>query len=98
MNLNDLKSRSPHFRIIINVQTSEQRVLQQNETDIEIELRDIGFGVLLEAQQCMLAYVAKQKTFIETRATSNVCISHYNPLDNIIYLASYKSQTGGERW
>jgi len=55
--------------------------LQQNEAEIEIELRDIGFDVLLEAQQYTQAYVAKQKVVIETLPTSNVRISHYKCIE-----------------
>jgi adenosine deaminase len=66
---------------LLQIQTSDQQVLQQNEIEIEIDLSYIGFDILLEAQQYTQAYVAKQKVVIETLPTSNVRISHYKCIE-----------------
>ncbi|NOH84680.1 hypothetical protein F0249_12725 [Vibrio sp. 03-59-1] len=66
---------------LLKIQTSNQQVLQNNEVEIEIDLSDISFDVLLEAQQYTQAYVAKQKVVIETLPTSNVRISHYKCIE-----------------
>ncbi|SQD79583.1 amidohydrolase family protein [Moritella yayanosii] len=66
---------------LLKIQTSDQRVLTQNEAEIEVDLSYIDFDVLLEAQQYTQAYVARQKVVIETLPTSNVRISHYKCIE-----------------
>ncbi|SHO23844.1 Putative uncharacterized protein [Moritella viscosa] len=66
---------------LLKIQTSDQQVLQQNEVEVEIDLSEIDFDILLEAQQYTQAYVAKQKVVIETLPTSNVRISHYKCIE-----------------
>lgn len=66
---------------LLKIQTTDQRVLTQNEAEIEVDLSDISFDILLEAQQYTQAYVARQKVVIETLPTSNVRISHYECIE-----------------
>lgn len=66
---------------LLETQMSNYEVLQNNEIEIEVDLKYIDYDVLLEAQQYTQAYVANKKVVIETLPTSNVRISHYKSID-----------------